>query len=72
MCVCVLSSAKAMLPDLVGHQKPALAENQRQVTSLALAWGGRKEPPQPSRFGGGGGVATVQISSGEIALVEMT
>lgn len=35
--VCVLSSANATLPFLVGHQKPALAENQLQVTSLALA-----------------------------------
>lgn len=34
--MCVLSSANAMLPFLVGLQKPALAENQLQVRSLAL------------------------------------
>lgn len=37
VCVCMLSSANVMLPSLVGHQKPALAENQLQVRSLALS-----------------------------------
>lgn len=37
VCVCTLSSANVMLPSLVGHQKPALAENQLQVRSLALS-----------------------------------
>lgn len=36
VCVCMLSSANVMLPSLVGHQKPALAENQPQVRSLAF------------------------------------
>lgn len=34
--VCVLSSANAMLPSPVGHQKPAVPENQLQVGLLAL------------------------------------
>lgn len=58
MRTCVLSSANAMLPSPVGHQKPALAENQ-QVSSLVLTlsvswprWQECKDPAKiPKRAG---------------------
>lgn len=58
MRMCVLSSANAMLPSPVGHQKSVLAENQ-QVRSLVLTlsvswprWQERKDPAKiPKRAG---------------------
>lgn len=80
VCVCMLSSANVMLPSLVGHQKPALAENQLQVRSLALSLSVRgprwrecnhsARIPKSLTVVGGGGVATTVISNWRIVRAE--
>lgn len=53
MRMCVLSSANAMLPSPVGHQKPALAENQQVrslVLTLSVSWPRWQECKDPAKI----------------------